>query len=486
MNMERKMNRRRFLAALGTSAAGLALAGCAGQSIGDPGQTQRADAVTLTQWDWWVTQTPWFDQEIALFQAEHPGIRIERVMQTAMDTALPLSYAEDSMPDLYIGGPSLPAQLDEDQILAYDLASFSDFEAFRRGFPTPELDFAAGRNVFDGRVYTAPREARSAWWNQLFVNLDVLAQYGVEPPATGAAFLEACRKITQDSDRQVYGYANGFATGWMNQMVEWQGALSYIVGGTDPRTNRSTYGSDPHFAAMLELLADLAEEGLILPEAATIDDEGMRALFADGRVAFINGGMWNVNGWRETHPDFTAYTVLPPLLLGDEQEYCYYTEPGQTGTPFFISARTRDPEAAWLWYKWLHSPAAGERWVQSGNGLSIFPEANRSEYLQGQAWQDFARLDPMLNRVGPSALARNADAGKLFVEEPQPNFAALTGGVYSGQISRAEIPERLATLAAAEDAAFDTALQDAQTAGLSVAFEDFVFADWDPLRDYGA
>lgn len=484
--MVRTINRRQFLGSLLGASAGLALAACTQPPVTRSQPRVSTDGVTLTQWDWWVTQTPWFDQEIALFQAEYPGIRIERVMQSAMSTALPLSYQEDSMPDFYIGGPTLPAQLDAHQVLAYDLASFVDFEDFRRGFPTPALDFAEGRNVFDGRVYTAPREARSAWWNQLFVNLDVLAQFGVEPPATGAAFLEACRKITQDSDRQVYGYANGFATGWMNQMVEWQGALSYIVGGTDPRTNRSTYGSDPHFAAMLELLADLAGEGLILPEAATIDDEGMRALFADGRVAFINGGMWNVNGWRETHPDFTAYTILPPLLLGDEQEYCYYTEPGQTGTPFFISAQTRHPEEAWLWYKWLHSPAAGERWVQSGNGLSIFPEVNRTESLQGQAWQDYARLDPTLNRVGPSTVARNADAGKLFVEEPQPNFAALTSGVYSGQISRDEIPTRLSALAAAKDAAFDTALQDAQTAGLSVAFEDFVFPDWEPLRDYGA
>jgi len=507
--MNEKLNRRDFLKLAGLTGASLILASCRpatpspteqAQPSATPKPTEPqptpkpveptqapppAEPVKLIQWDWWVTQGPWFDEEIQLFQEANPGITVERVMQREMDQALPLAFAEGKLPDFYMGGPPLTEQYNTGQWLAYDLSSFVDFPEFKNSFPNPEIDFVEGKNVFDGKCYTAPREARNAWWNQVFINLDLFDKYGITRlPDTDEEFLDAARKVTKDSGGVAYGYANGFATGWMNMLIEWQGARSFAVGGLDWRTHEYVYSKNPHYAGILEMLATLREEGLILPEASSIDDEGMRAMFADGKVAMINGGMWNVNGWKQTHPDFSHYTIIPPLILGDKQEYTYYTGPGQTGEPFYLGSTTRHPNEAWAWYKWLHTLESGIRWVKSGNGLSIFPEANDPKYITDQVWKDYVVWMPKLNRVGPSPEVRNPNTGKLNVAGPEPNFAAITGGVYAGEISVSQLPEVLAELDRQLTENFAIALEDAQKAGVDVKFEDFVFPDWDPLQDY--
>ena len=66
-----RLNRRSFLKTAG-AVAGAATLGTDLAACGSSGNT-----VTIQFWDYFVSQAPWVDNEIQLFQAAHPKIKIK-------------------------------------------------------------------------------------------------------------------------------------------------------------------------------------------------------------------------------------------------------------------------------------------------------------------------------------------------------------------------------------------------------------------------
>jgi multiple sugar transport system substrate-binding protein len=438
--------------------------------------------IRLVQWDSWGNQpAAWFDEEIIRFQKAYPWISIERVFQQEMGQALQSS----NLLDLYFGGPPPIQQYLEKRWLCAPISDFADFDAFRSVFPDPAIDFAPGSNVIDKKAYTAPREARTGHPVVTFVNLNVTTEYGItELPTNDEAFLETCRKITLDSGSEAFGYGLGFATGWMNGLFEWLGAASYKVGGGDWRISGSQYASNPAYLGLLEMLYTLTYEGLILPESYTADEVELRRQFAENRLAMLSGPLSFIDEWQRSHPDFSNYTVLPPLGIGGPRQFTGYASPGISGTPLYISNQSQHPEEAWLWFKWLHLPECGQRWMKAGLGTSIFPENNQPEYFTQPVRRDFAAMNAQYTRVEPLPASRNLACAAVRSQPPDSNFGSLVGRVYDYWLPREEIAPALEQLAADSDAAWHTALATAQKAGADVSEADFIFEDWNPLDDY--
>jgi multiple sugar transport system substrate-binding protein len=438
--------------------------------------------IRLVQGDTWGERpSAWFNEEIARFEAAYPWIKIERVFQEDVSQALPGGV----LPDLYFGGPSPISQFHDKRWLCAAISDFADFDALRAIFPDPAIDFASGSNVLDEKTYTAPREARIGWPVVTFVNLNVTDAYGVDTlPQDDVAFLEACRKITLDSSGAAYGYGIGFATGWMNGLFEWLGAMSFKVGGSDWRKPDSQYASNPAFLGLLELLSTMTYEGLILPESYTADEVELRRLFAENRLAMLSGPMTFADAWGQSHPDFTHYTVMPPLRIGGPQRFSCYALPGITGTPLYISAKSQHSEEAWLWFKWLHLPECGQRWVKASLGPSIFPENNQADFFTQPVQRDYAALNASLTRVEPLPESRNPACFAVQTPTVDAPFASLVQRVYDYWLPPDDIAPALEQLAADSNTAWQAALAAAQKTGAKVSQEDFIFPDWDPLSDY--
>ena len=49
---------------------------------------QDDETVTITYWDWWVTQSDAIDATIAAFEAEHPNITVEKTTQSDYDNLM--------------------------------------------------------------------------------------------------------------------------------------------------------------------------------------------------------------------------------------------------------------------------------------------------------------------------------------------------------------------------------------------------------------
>ncbi|NJM07642.1 extracellular solute-binding protein [Candidatus Gracilibacteria bacterium] len=293
--------------------------------------------------------------------------------------------------------------------------------------------------------------------------------------------------IKETSGGSVYGFASPFSEFLGAFFPWWWGTRSGAAfDGTDPLTGKSIYGQTPVFNRILEFIVQGRDNGWIHPQSASANDEAIRALFAEGEVAIIPGGNWNLNGWQQTHPDFKDYKPFaPPLINTDTQLGWYGATPG--GAYLRIGATTRYPEAAWALFKHIHSKEASRRYVEDGNGTSIWPENNDPALMGTPAQQEYFEINTANTRLNP--FRYNPDMAAIAFPPSQPDEAATLQGVFSGQLT--DIDAALKELGAAKDASREQAFADARAAGAqNVGFEYLAvqvqFPDYDPTsgEDY--
>jgi ABC-type glycerol-3-phosphate transport system substrate-binding protein len=512
MSNRKQISRRQFLKRTALGAGAIALSACgaapeAPAAVGSgsaPGAASAAASsapassaaavsagtpVELVWWDGWTTQEPWILNEIKLFQEANPGITVKRIKQPKIDDALKAAFQDKSLPDLWPnGGADLKKQVAEGWLTP--ISDFPDYQEFVNSFPRPKVDFVNGSNILGGKTYGAPFEARGGMWNLLYVNTRVFKDAGIvddkgeaKVPQTLDEMIDACRQIKDKSGGQVFGFASPFSEFLGAFFPWWWGVRSGApFDGSDPKTGKSIYGQNKVFNRILEFVALGRDEGWIHPQSASGNDESIRALFAEGEVGIIPGGSWNMNGWKDTHPDFKEYRPFPPPLIETEQQRGWY-DAGHGGNFLAISSSTRQTEAAWKLFKWLQSKEASRRWVESGNGSSLWPENNDPRLMGSPQQQEYFQLNTAQSRVAPYKTEPNPDMDKVAFPASKPDEVAILQGVFSGQIS--DVDAALKELGAAKDQAREQGFADAKKAGATnVGFEYLAlgvqFPNYDP------
>lgn len=520
MSNRKKLSRRQFIksAALGAGAITLtacggtpetptaggsspasSAAGSAAASVAPSAAPSTAAAATtpveLVWWDGLVTQEPWILDEIKRFEADNPGITVRRIKQPQMGDALRTAFQEKNLPDIFLGDLGEGGTLGMiTQGYLKPISDFPDYNEFVQTYPNPSVDFVDGRNIIDGKTYGAPFEARGGMWNMLYMNTKVFKDAGVvdasgeaKAPATMDEMIDAMKKIKEASGGSVYGFATPMSEFLGAFFPWWWGIRSGAAfDGTDPMTGKSIYGENPVFNRILEFFVQARDESWIHPQSATANDEAIRALFAEGEIGLIPGGAWNLNGWQQSHPEFKEYRpIVPPLINTDKQLGWYGADPG--GEYMRLGSTSKNPEAAWKLFKHIHSKEASRRYVQSGNGSSIWPENNDPSLMGTPAQQEYFRINTENTRLNPYRY--NADMSKVSFPAAKPDEVATLQGVFSGQI--ADVEKALDELGAAKNAAREQGFADAKAAGAkNVGFEYLAqkvqFPNYDPTagKDY--
>lgn len=455
------------------------------------------EVVTLVYWDWHVTQGESIDRGIAEFEEAFPNIRVEKVTQLVdrYGELVTLAYQSESAPDIYMipNENSVPwaTVMANDWLLP--LNGFEDFEAHMATYPHGA--FAPGVNVIDGNTYSAPWDATMPWLH-LFINTALYEEAGLVDTDGNLLLPKTLDDVIQHSrviQEQTGKYGVGFSSTQSNTAGWWWTVCQYSapyapVGGLagmpsfDLHTGKHTFASQPCFQQMLEGLVLMRDEDLILPEtvAFAIDDEGARAMFAEGEFAHLLGGNWVIGGWASTHPAFTAFTAVPVPLVGvDEPISYFYSRPG--GRWMGINAQTDYPEEAWEFYKFMNSERFGQIWAEGGNGLSILSPGDPAQYATNDAWGNIF-ASSALRIPGPRPEIRNPQVAEVAFTLIGPNENDVLLGIFSGQIT--DINATLVDLDERYTAALEQAIADAQAAGLDVSIEDYMFEDWDPTQPY--
>ncbi|MBI3980151.1 MAG: extracellular solute-binding protein [Chloroflexi bacterium] len=451
------------------------------------GPSAGKDTVTIEYWDWWVSQGKTIDREIELFQQKYPNIRIKKTTQVTdkYPELLPLAFKSGSAPDVFLvpEKPELKEQVKLGWLLPLNKWATAQWQQ-----QFPPATFAEGSNVFDGKVYTLPYEG-SAPWLQFYVNTRVFRDAGLvdgqgnaKLPKTWDDVREAARTITQKSGGKAYGYGFGnkqkFILPWQMLMVQNAGAPGGIS-GFDARTGKYTWASNKVYADWVKFFLGMKQDGSIIPTAMSMDDEMARAAFAEGKFGMLVGGVWIQSGWTKTHPDFKEYAVVDLPYQGQDRGSYFYRSPGGRG--WGISAYTKHPEEAWLWFNWLNSRDAAERWVKDGNGLRVFPEVNRPDYAKTEQFKQFMKLQDSI-KLGPAPELDHPEMAEVKIQPTQPDIQAVLEGAYTGQIS--DVEGALRDLEQRQNAALDRAIEDASGRGVKLDRSWWVIKDWNPLQDY--
>ncbi len=478
-----RLNRRRFLEAsaaiAGTASFGGILDACSSAS------TSSSSKVTITYWDWWVSQAPWVDGEIALFQKANPDITVKKTTQgsNTYNNLLPLTFKSNRSPDVFMIPPTPPFG---DEVTQGWLKPIDDLN-WRNQFP--KGSFVEGVNLLKGQTYSAPLTGFAPWL-QLYVNNDVFKQAGltnvdgsIQLPQTWDDVTKAAEAITKKSNGNVYGL--GFGNGSFNLLPWWLEVFVRAAGSPggaydkDLRVGKYTYGSDRNYADFVALLLDWKKRGYFYPNSISIADETARAFFERGKFGMTVGGVWNQAEWASHN--FTNYSLVT-LIAPETQRKGYFYHSGATNF-VGISKQTKHADAALAWFKWLYSPEAGKRFVEDGIDVSIYQQNNNPKNVKSAAFGQYVATTP-LSISGPDPKLRNPQVAQsdAFIQPIKPDMGDTLTGAYTGQVT--DVPQALSNVAEKMQEALNTAIKQAQQKGYKVSASDYVFPDWDITKPY--
>ncbi|HTI15401.1 MAG TPA: substrate-binding domain-containing protein [Dictyobacter sp.] len=479
-----RMNRRQFVK---TTASTIGAATLLGGSLAACGGTTSSSTTTINYWDFWVSQAPWVDNEIKLFQQANPKITIKKTTRVTDTYAnlISLGMKSNNAPDVFMqpNTPTLNEQVSNGWLLPVDKWATDTWRA-----QFPDNTFYEGSNIFNNKLYSGPFSGSPGYFFQLYINNAVFRQAGltnpdgtIKLPKTWDDVTTMSETITQKSNGSTYGL--GFGNGqnfilawWIEVFVRGAGA----VGGAfqqDLRTGKWTYGTDRNYMDFIQLLLEWKQRGYIYPNSMSISDEEARAFFERGKFGMTVGGVWNQAEW--TQHNFTDYSlVILPSPATQLQGY-YYKSGG--GSLFMISAKTKHPDEAWAWYSWLYSPAAGKRWVQMAEDVSVFPQDNNPSFVKSKPFAQYIAANNM-TLPGPSAALRNPLTSHVIQQTISPDINDVIAGIYTGQLK--DIQSALTELAGRYQGALDKGIQQAQQQGYKVSLNDYIFSDWDPTKPY--
>jgi ABC-type glycerol-3-phosphate transport system substrate-binding protein len=448
----------------------------------------------IEYWDWLVTQEPAIQAILAAFQEANPDITVNKTLTatTSYKETLNAAVQSGSAPDIYLIPTDAGFFRDyANQGNLLDLNQFADIEEFKASFPAPESNFVDGANIIDGKLYSAPFGGPDKPWLQLYVNTALYKEAGLVDadgnptlPVTWEDFVANSRTVKEKTGKAGLGFSmqQSWAAGWALRVCNYSGSpMDGFLDAFDWRTGQYNYSTNPCYKQVLTDLIEMTKDGTIDEGtmSAAYDDEGARAKFAENGFAHLFAGEWVIPGFSQTHPDFADFTATHLPFISGEPASFFGGSVG--GVSYVINAETEEPDAAWALFKFLHTPEAAQIWSENGQGLALQTPQPYDAYATNDAFKHIFNSTDLV-RIYPEPSLRNPEVAQLQITLLGTSTDDLFVQILTGQVT--DIDAALADLDKRKSEALDTAITDAQNAGLSVSRDDFVFPDWNPLENY--
>lgn len=224
----------------------------------------------------------------------------------------------------------------------------------------------------------------------LYVNMDILKEAGVEKvPTTWTEFLDACEKITKNTDAAAYAIplSSEAPNGIQNQFMSWV----WASGGTMLNEGKPGLEGNKTIAAVTDLFKEMSEKGYLAKGVNAMKEQDMVNEFQNGRLAFMVDGISHLTLIKEEAPDLNFDYAPMPVQDG-------YT--GESGLDVAnwgigIAENGEHKEEAMQFVEYLMSPEVNAELAQLANAFpgnsKSEPDYSANDELFKKAYENFGK-----------------------------------------------------------------------------------------------
>ncbi len=338
--------------------------------------------VTLTVWSWRTEDEKAYNEIFAVYEKEHPGVKIEFVPFVATDynNILATGLTGEGGPDVVqlraYGG--LQPLVEAGQLVPLD-GKVKTLDNFTPGI----LKGAMG--IKDGHIYGVPFgiQVLGAYYNK-----DIFDELGLSEPKTWDDFMN----ILEETKKAGYiPLAVPAKDTWMLPIVhDTIGAPRY--GGPEFEKKilaGETDFTDPNYVASIQLVKDL--QPYMPDHVVGVGYQDARTLFVTGQAAIFIGGSFEVGFWRDQAPDMHIGVFrVPPA---PDSVHDGPLAPGWMDGSYGVNANSDAKEEAIKLVEWMGTPEFGQMFTEKIKQLSPLPQAKPTDPLL-QKFADFYAETP--------------------------------------------------------------------------------------------
>ena len=214
---------------------------------------------------------------------------------------------------------------------------------------------------WNGKTYAIPKDVDTI---ALFYNKTMFDEAGLSYPDdswTWDDFYDAAVKLTKEDGSQ-YGTAmnpSNEQDGWMN--------IIYSMGGKVLTDDKKASGfDDPNTIKAMEFVQKLVDN--VMPPATVMAETGTDVLLGSGKIAMLSQGSWMVPPFKEHEyiSENCDVAVLPKDPTTGNRVSLY------NGLGWAVSAKTKNPDAAWQLVEWFGTKDMQLKQAQLGVTMAAY------------------------------------------------------------------------------------------------------------------
>ncbi|MGI5131135.1 extracellular solute-binding protein [Pseudonocardia sp. CA-107938] len=432
------------------------LAACGGGSA-TPADAGSATSGTVNWWGWTPTDTATADTYIAAFNKQYPNIKVNYKLVNISDwvAALRPALASGNGPDVFDMQPG--AYVTQFGSFAVDQTALAE-QALGSDWKTKVAPIGISGLTADGKL--TAMSVGQVYAGMLWINADIFAKYGLQPPTTLAEWKQVCATLKQN---KVGCFVQGAAQEGFDQDTLQSIANSVQPGLWTKVSKGEARWTDPGIVKTLAIWKDLFDSGIMQPGAVGYQQ------YPDANNDFLTGkyGMIMMGTWYTQYATTKAMTaalaaagvsgakpfpILPvafPDVAGAGNVSEMY---GDADFGLAISTTSKVRAAAEKFVKWMATSAEGQQAI--ADQLNDLPSLTSVE----PNFDNVALVDPARQKGPVQQLIAKAGA----VTEPRE--ALLSADVQNGILAAAT---SVATGKASPEEAAKTLQEAAEAAGVT-------------------
>lgn len=334
------------------------------QPAGEAGGEQQ---VTLKVWDILTSETE--NAVIAQlnkeFEEAHPGVTIQREMQTMdqLKATLKLAFSAPDGPDVSQVNQGYP---DMGALAAADLLLDLTDVAKEKGWDVKLSPGIVARNSFtpdgkqmgQGNLYGIPITAELVG---VFYNREIFEKHGIEIPKTFAEFETILQTLKDAGEVPLnYGSLDGFVNIHLFGAVQNKDITRKYIDDFIYGLEGATFNT-PENVAVAQTLVNWVDAGYFTKDFVGIGYDDSVAAFRTGSGAMMITGSWISGDTIAQQPGKFGFFLLPGNNEGDK-----VLSVGGTSFGFGIRKSSPNRDLAIEYIDWMVSDRAAELWVETG------------------------------------------------------------------------------------------------------------------------